>query len=135
MKLNKGEGNGPLLPAISVYNALQDTQCLFHTADTVAFALTTGSSTATSQSIFLQHNPWRSIWPPSARPYTVGLVARSPNTVYVSGGIGHPPRAASSSSSIKESAVAALCATLYQCGPTLGAKVCHQYYYSSGSLK
>ena len=32
VKLNKGEGNGPLLPAISVYNALQDTQCLFHTA-------------------------------------------------------------------------------------------------------
>ena len=107
----------------------------FTLQDTVAFALTTGSSTAISQSIFLQHNPWRSIWPPSARLYTVGLVTRRPNTVYVSGGIGHPPRAARSSSSVKESAVAALSATLYQCGPTLGAKVCHQYYYSSGSLQ
>ena len=94
----------------------------FSLQDTVAFALTTGSSTAISQNIFLQHNPWRSIWPPSARLYMVGLVARRPNTVYVSGGIGHPPRAARSSSSIKESAVAALSATLYQCGPTLGAK-------------
>ena len=103
--------------------------CLFHTAGT------TGSSTAISQSIILQHNPWRSIWPPSARLYMAGLVTRRPNTVYVSGGIGHPPRAARSSSSVKESAVAALSATLYQCGPLLGAKVCHQYYYSSGSLK
>ena len=106
----------------------------FTLQDTVTLILTTGSSAAISQSISLQHNPWRSSWPPSARLYTSGLVARRPNTVYVSGGFGHPPRAAESSSSVKESAVAALSATLYQCGPTLGAKVCHQYYYSSGSL-
>ena len=107
----------------------------FTLQDTVTLILTTGSSTAISQSIFLQHNPWRSIWPPCARLYTVGLVACRPNTVYVSGGIGHPPQAARSSSSVKESAVAALSATLYQCGPTLGAKVCHQYYYSPGFNK
>ena len=33
-----------------------------------------------------------------------------------------------SRSSVKERSVVALCTTLHQCGPILGAKVCHQYF-------
>ena len=39
----------------------------------------------------------------------------------------NPARRLMSRSSVKVRSVVALCTTLHQCGPTLGAKVCHQY--------
>ena len=126
MKLNTGEGNGPLLPVISVYNALQDT---------VTFTETTGSSTAISQSYFT-----------ATQSLEVDLVTLHQRLHCRTARVASkhckrlrsswpPSTAAGSSSSVKESVVAALSATLYQCSPTLGAKVCHQYYYSSGFNK
>ena len=64
----------------------------FTLQDTVTLILTTGSSAAISQSISLQHNPWRSSWSPSTKDYTVEQHALRPNTASVFNRVGHPPR-------------------------------------------
>ena len=125
MKLNKGEGkwSPPSGKSVSITHC-RILSVFFTLQDAVTFTETTGSSTAISQSYFTATQSLEvDFGHPPPRLYTVGLVARCVLTLYTS-----PVELATLHGLLdlvapsRKVLVAALSATLYQCGPTLGAK-------------
>ena len=116
-----------LLTTISVLITLQDTQCLFDTAGYNSSSCCSGSFTGKSLDS-------------SSNTLSLGVVPHH-STAYMYTGHHNQPLQCTrwmevttllgqlmSISSIKERSVVALHTTLHQCDPTLGTKVCHQYF-------